>query len=257
MNRKLIFDGICLNGGRSKLTISRAKTFAITVHNNRSSLSIPLILRNLSVKGHTITIRGRKEIRVVEHLFSALYGLNIFNIKIDLYGDELPFFDGSSKNFVEKLADWEVKGADFLVVDKKISVRKDDSYILFEPCNNYELFIDMELSHPFIKKQSIRLAITKDNYIKEIAPARTFVFTDESDPRIKNLPPYGIGITSKGTYSAEPLRFSDEPVRHKILDLLGDLYVLKKRLVGKIKAKNTSHNLNLSFVKTIYSKISF
>jgi UDP-3-O-acyl-N-acetylglucosamine deacetylase len=109
----------------------------------------------------------------------------------------------------------------------------------------------MELFHPFISKQNISLEIDEKSYVSEIAPSRTFVFTDESDPRLKDLPPYGIGITKNNIYSSEPLRYKDEPVRHKILDLLGDLYVLKKKLFGKITGRNTSHILNLEFAREL------
>ncbi|MEO0190127.1 MAG: UDP-3-O-acyl-N-acetylglucosamine deacetylase, partial [candidate division WOR-3 bacterium] len=196
-----------------------------------------------------------KKVKVVEHLFSALYGLNIFNIGIEIYGGELPFFDGSSMDFVRILKNFPVKeNSEFLKINRTCFVRERNSFIFFEP-NGNELCIDMELNHPYIGKQKISIKITKENYIKEIAPARTFVFTDESDLRLKNLPPYGIGITRKKIYSAEPLRFPDEPVRHKILDLLGDIYILRKKLVGKIIARNTSHRLNLQFVKEFVSII--
>jgi len=253
MRKKWITEGICLNGGSSKLCFNPAKNFLFYMHNNREKISIPLNFKNLLAENHTITFGKEKRVRVVEHLFSTLYGLNIFNVKIDLYGDELPFFDGSSWDFVKLLRDFPgQKDAAVFKIRKNIIVQENDSFILFEP-DDAGLFIDMELNHPYIGIQKIFLEITIENYIKEISPARTFVFTDESDPRIKKLPPYGIGITPEKIYSSEPLRFPDEPVRHKILDLLGDLYVLRKKLLGRIKAKNISHKLNLEFVRQISS----
>jgi UDP-3-O-acyl-N-acetylglucosamine deacetylase len=71
----------------------------------------------------------------------------------------------------------------------------------------------------------------------------------KNDPRLRDLPPYGFGITRDRVYAREPLRYPDEAVRHKILDLLGDLYVLQGRLSGRITARNTSHWLNIAFAK--------
>jgi UDP-3-O-acyl-N-acetylglucosamine deacetylase len=109
----------------------------------------------------------------------------------------------------------------------------------------------MVLSHAYIGSQRIVCTLSPQFYTKEIAPARTFVFTNEDDPRLKNLPPYGIGITKNGIRAVTPLRFPDEPVRHKLLDLLGDLYVLKRNLYGRITGRNTSHRINLEFVRRL------
>jgi len=111
------------------------------------------------------------------------------------------------------------------------------------------------LSHPYIGTQQYTVNLNRDTYRQEIAPARTFVYTDESDHRLQNLPPYGIGITEARIYSAEPLRFVDEPVRHKILDLLGDMFVLQRRLCGSIQAYNTYHILNARFVAEILGSL--
>jgi UDP-3-O-[3-hydroxymyristoyl] N-acetylglucosamine deacetylase len=249
-------EGNCLGGSFSKLEITSSNEFTFYKHiDSREPVCIPLTIDNIIVKDHLVSFGQKQQVDVVEHFFSALYGLNLFNVRIDVFGHEIPFFDGSSKEFVRSLN--EIKKQDFetiLKLNKRCQVKENDSYILYEPLEKDEFFIEMELSHPFISTQKIALEINKGNYIKEIAPARTFVFTDEADSRLKNLPPYGIGITKNGIFSCEPLRFHDEFVRHKILDLLGDLYVLQKKLVGKISARNTSHELNLKFVRKCFSK---
>lgn len=253
MEKRCSIQGNCLSGGSCRLDFLSSSDFFINIHRDGESSKILPTFQNIAVENHTISI-GEK-LKVVEHLFSALYGLGIFNIGIDIYGEEVPFFDGSSRDFVKILKDFPVEEKfESLKINQNIFIEDKNSFILYEP-EGTGLFIDMELSHPHIGEQRIAIQITKENYIKEIAPARTFVFTDESDPRLKNLPPYGIGITATRIYSTEPLRFPDEPVRHKILDLLGDLYLLRKILIGKIKAKNTSHRLNLEFVKKLASAI--
>jgi UDP-3-O-[3-hydroxymyristoyl] N-acetylglucosamine deacetylase len=164
----------------------------------------------------------------------------------------VPFFDGSSIEFVKFLQKTRNQNSlRTLRLSGEILIKDEESFIYYMPIKKDLLTVEMEFCHPFINLQKIVIEVNKENYVKEIAPARTFVFTDETDGRLKNLPPYGIGITKYKIYSASPLRFPDEFVRHKILDLLGDLYVLQKKLSGKIVCKNTSHNLNQKFIRRI------
>uniref|UniRef100_A0A7C4XKG2 UDP-3-O-acyl-N-acetylglucosamine deacetylase n=1 Tax=candidate division WOR-3 bacterium TaxID=2052148 RepID=A0A7C4XKG2_UNCW3 len=244
----IIFKGLCLGGGNSEVRISGNKNLLIYIyHNSSHPKQIPLNIDNLIVNNHLVCL---KELKIVEHLFSALYGLNLFNVRIEVTGEEIPFFDGSSKLFTEHLLSLEEsKRAPIRV--KEIFLKEKNSFIHYRPWSKSELLIDMELSHPYIKRERLSIIINRENYINEIASARTFVFTTEEDPRLKNLPPYGIGITKNHTFSSEALRFPDEPVRHKILDLLGDLYVLQRPLCGIIRAFNTSHRINLKFARTI------
>jgi len=252
---KVTFNGSCLSGAYTTLEISPNDKFTFNVfEDSKAPVKIPLNINNITAKNHLVAIGKSPRINVVEHLFSALYGLNLFDVKIDCAGNEIPFFDGSSQALVKSLLRIEESNSPNLFsLNKPILVKEKDSFIQYTPLARDNLVIEMELSHPYIKTQKIVLAINRENYIKEIAPARTFVFTNEADPRLKKLPPYGIAITKQRIYSAAPLRFSNELVRHKILDLLGDLYVLQRKLVGRIKAKNTSHGLNLKFVKILLS----
>ncbi|UCG91690.1 MAG: UDP-3-O-acyl-N-acetylglucosamine deacetylase [candidate division WOR-3 bacterium] len=250
-------SGTCLSGNRSKLVISKNDTFALYVHDDsRAPIRVPLNIQNVLVENHLVSLGTTPRVDVVEHLFSALYGLNLFGVRIDVFGHEVPFFDGSSGPFVDMLRTIHVNSSySVLNVDREILIREQNSFIRYEPSRREQLFIDMELSHPYIETQKIILTINRENYINEIAPARTFVFTDENDPRLKNLPPYGIGITKKRIYSVTPLRFWNEPVRHKLLDLLGDIYIIRKKLVGNITCKNTSHRLNQKFIKILNSSL--
>lgn len=286
---KAVLQGHCLSGGHSKVEVSTSDRFKLLHHaDSRPPTSIPLDIDNITVennlfsyppcpqsptissptsgggqrrgyntggglrRGSFVSVGKKPGIHVVEHLFSALYGFNLFNVQIDVFGNELPFFDGSSRVYTEELKKIIAKEKPSgFHLDKKVLVSHGSSFIVYESLKEDILIIDMELFHPFIGKQQINLEITEKSYLEEIAPARTFAFTDEMDPRLNDLPPYGIGVTKDNIYSTEPLRYKDELVRHKILDLLGDLYVLQKRLVGKITGRNTSHLLNLEFVSKI------
>lgn len=246
-------SGICLSGNRSRVIISKNDTFSLYVQeDSRAPIRVPLNIQNVLVENHLVSLGACPKVEVVEHLFSALYGLNLFDVRIDVFGNEFPFFDGSSGPFVDMLRTVDANSSyNVLALDRKIFISEQNSFIRYEPSRKEQLFVDMELSHPYIKTQKIVLEITKENYIHEIAPARTFVFTDENDPRLKDLPPYGIGVTQNRMYSATPLRFPNELVRHKVLDLLGDIYIIRKKLVGNITCKNTSHRLNQKFIREL------
>lgn len=250
---KVDIKGNCLNRGSSHIEVRSSDKFSLFVHEDSCPpINIPLDINNIIVENHLVSLSHQARVDIVEHLFSALYGLNLFNVQIDVFGNELPFFDGSSREYTEKLKGMFTKEKPHgFSVDKKVVVSHESSYIMYEPLKKDIFMIDMELFHPFIGKQQISLEINEKSFIEEIAPARTFVFTDESDPRLKDLPSYGIGVTKDNIYSTESLRYKDELVRHKILDLLGDLYILQKRLVGKISSRNTSHLLNLEFLKKV------
>jgi UDP-3-O-acyl-N-acetylglucosamine deacetylase len=254
---KIELRGNCLNKGTSRVEVEKGDGFSLLVH-NKSGLpqNVPLEIDNMGVEDHLVSLGHEVRVDIVEHLFSALFGLNLFDVKIRVFGSELPFFDGSSRQYTDKLkslvTDTSPSASKF---QEKILVSHNSSYLLYEPIDNDELIIDMELFHPFINKQKISLVINKETYLSDIAPARTFVFTDEADPRLKDLPPYGIGITKDNVYAREPLRYEDELVRHKILDLLGDLYVLKRKVLGRITGRNTSHLLNLEFARELIKRI--
>jgi UDP-3-O-acyl-N-acetylglucosamine deacetylase len=251
------FEGQCLNGGHASITVTPHDCFKLFMHaDSLPQEEIYLMPRNVCVENHCVSLVAKSRVRVVEHLFSALYGLGLFNVKIDVFGDEIPFFDGSCQHIVQVLNNLVcAQPSKTMCVPHSIEVHEDNAYICYTPADSEVLTIHMGLLHPYIEPQHLSISITRDSYINKIAPARTFVFTTDNDPRLKNIPPYGIGITDTKVYAAEPLRFADELVRHKILDVLGDLFILKKRLCGTLRCRNTSHRLNIRFVREILDKM--
>jgi len=247
-------EGRCLSGLLSRVEIRAADRFALYLHHDsRPPVEIFYDLNNIRVENHMVNVGGQHRLHVVEHLFSALYGLNLFDLRIDVYGDEIPFFDGSSRDFVIAVNRLKNPQPRSIRLEQPILVRHGYSHICYTPLDRDELIVEMSLTHRYIGNQRIALKVNPDSYKKEIASSRTFVFTDENDPRLDHLPPYGIAITGKKMHAATPLRFPDEPVRHKLLDLLGDMYVLRKNIYGKISGENTSHHLNFMFVQELMS----
>ena len=247
---KVRITGNGLHNTYSEVQVTPHSDLKILVHDHsRRLIGIPLKPNNIFTRNHTVILGTKHRVSGIEHFFSALYGLKLFRLRLDILGKELPILDGSSQPFIAALNGFKPSPASFAYASQTIDVRQRESYVTYTPDCKKSLVIDMKLTHPYIEPQSFVIRLNARNYCHDIAPARTFLFTTDNDPRLRNLPPYGIGVTPSGMFSASPLRFTDELVRHKILDLLGDLYVLGRPVAGKITALNTSHKLNLSFVK--------
>jgi UDP-3-O-[3-hydroxymyristoyl] N-acetylglucosamine deacetylase len=257
MRSRITVAGRTLSGLPARLIVARGTGLKINLMNDgQRPRTIAVGMDNIRVKDHLVHLGPRPLVRCVEHLFSALYGMNFFAVQIDLYHDELPFFDGSSRTFARALARLRSpRSAPSIRPALKVLVRRGGSFLEYNPEPSDRLVVDMTLRHAFIGTQRRVLRITPEIYCRDIAPARTFVFTDERDPRLKPIPPYGFALTRRAYYSACPPRFPDEAVRHKILDLLGDLYVLGGRLCGTIMGRNTSHALNHQLVRKIEKSI--
>jgi UDP-3-O-[3-hydroxymyristoyl] N-acetylglucosamine deacetylase len=201
------------------------------------------------VKDHTVGCGG---VWVIEHLLSALYGLEIDNIVVESPTGELPFFDGSALRFCNVLRvaiiEQTVKPISIVISDK-IEICSRNTFIMAQPAPT--LNIDISMNNKVVGSQRYSSTVNVDTYSGQLAPARTFAMLKAGDPRLRRLPPYGIAVTSSGIYAREPLRFGDELVRHKVLDLLGHIAVLGGRLRARISGHNISHHLNHRLVRAI------
>ncbi|MGB9668116.1 MAG: UDP-3-O-acyl-N-acetylglucosamine deacetylase [Thermosulfidibacteraceae bacterium] len=203
-----------------------------------------------------------KKIKTVEHMLSALYGLGVTDAVIEVVGEEIPVLDGSSKEFVEEVmkAGFEDFGKEAKVVKVVKPFRyenSDGAFIEVRPIDTEELVLKCSISYdyPSLRWQDLEIVFGRDTYINEIAPARTFCFYEE----IAHLLRSGLGrggnyrnvvvIGPKGIINGPP-RFPDEPVRHKILDLIGDLSLLGAFLIGELLAHKNNHRLHVEFIKS-------
>lgn len=250
--QRAVFSGACLGGGEASVEVAGAdRAEVLVVRDGRWPAHVPLRLDLMQVRDSRVILGRRPTLRVVEHLFSALAGLELYAIRIQVSGPEVPFFDGSSRDFARGLASMRNGvSAPTLKCDREILVRRQDSFLRYTPEGD-RLKLDLVLEHPCIGRQHLEAEIDPEYYLAEIAPARTYAFTTDDDPRFANLPPYGFGITPGRVYSREPLRYPDECVRHKALDLIGDLYALQARIVGSIQGRNPNHALNLALARRL------
>lgn len=213
------------------------------------------------VRGTTLGLNGIK-VHTVEHICSALFGLGIDNLIIELDSNEPPVGDGSAKPFVETLLQSglveQEQSKNFFSSPEPVLYRSNETEISFEPAAGLAIQCQLIFDHPMIGKQVAAFSIDSETYIHEIAPARTFCFDYEVEAlKRKGLARGGsldnavvIGM-DKIHNKEKALRYPDEFVRHKILDFLGDLFLLGKCVQGKITAVKIGHGHNINFVKEL------
>jgi UDP-3-O-[3-hydroxymyristoyl] N-acetylglucosamine deacetylase len=201
-------------------------------------------------------VKGEVKIHTVEHLMSALGGLGVDNAYADLDAAEVPIMDGSASPFVllVQQAGMEEQAAPkrFLRVTRRIEVRDGDKWARLDPYDGYRLSFSIDFRHPVIERstQSVTVDFAETSYLKEIARARTFGFMhDMEDLRDSGLALGGgldnaVVLDESRVLNAEGLRFADEFIRHKLLDAIGDLYLLGRPLLAAFTAHKSGHALN-------------
>lgn len=208
----------------------------------------------------TAISNGGTKLYTVEHLLAALYGLGINNIIIEMDSDEVPIMDGSAAPFVEILKAAEIVRYDrpneFLQILEPIEAKEGDRSIAIYPSDHFDISYTISFNHPWLKRQEKTIRITRENFIKQLAPARTFGFLHEIELMRANHLALGgslenaIVLTEHGILN-EHLRFPDEFVRHKIMDLIGDLALLSHPLLGHVVAYKAGHRLHSELVSKI------
>ena len=228
---------------------------------------VPAHVSFVESTGWATTLKaGDTQVATIEHLMSALHAYGISNLLIKCNG-EVPVLDGSAKEFCalfnsigvvqqESSDQWRT-----IVIKDRIKVAKNENeYIEIEPSDKFS--IDYTLQYPApINRQEYSFTLDSiEEYEKQIAPARTFGFVKD----ISNLQKHGLALGGRfdnfvligdnGPINSD-FRFSDEPVRHKILDAIGDLYLLGRRIQGRVTAKMTGHSDNVNMCRAILAKM--
>ena len=202
-------------------------------------------------------------IATVEHLMSALAGLGIDNIYIDVNAAEIPIMDGSSGPFVFLLQQAGIIEQDaakkFICVKKTVEVIDGDKWVRFEPYNGFKIDFTIDFNHPVFENSgnNVKIDFAADSYIKEISRARTFGFMHEVEYlRSNNLARGGnldnaIVLDEYRVINTDGLRYDDEFVKHKVLDAIGDLYMLGHPLLGAFYAYKSGHSLNNQLLRAL------
>ena len=211
----------------------------------------------------TISNEFGASISTIEHLMSALSGLHIDNLKIEIDGPEVPIMDGSSKEFVSLIESVPLKillkKRKVIKVKKNIKVTNDYSSVELKP--NKQFSIDFEIDFPskLVSRQSCQLQLVNGNYKTDIASARTFGF--EKDVAMLRSNGLALGgslenavvVGESKILNSEGLRYKDEFVRHKILDSIGDLYLAGAPIQGYFFGNKSGHYLNNLLLRSLFS----
>lgn len=224
--------------------------------------------------GTTLEHNGAR-IATVEHLLSAMAGLGIDNAFVDLTAAEVPIMDGSAAPFVFLLqsAGIEEQNAPkrFIRVCKPVKVVEGDKWATLVPHNGYRVNFEIDFDHPVLRKhrQTLSLDFSTTTFLKEISRARTFGFLRDLETlRARDLTLGGsldnaIVMDDYRVLNEDGLRFRDEFVRHKVLDAVGDLYLLGKSLIGEFTGYKSGHRLNNLLLRALleqpesYEEVSF
>ena len=234
----------------------------IFVRTDLDNFEIPASAEYISHCSYATTLMRRGVVlSTCEHILSALRGSSVDNCFIELDNIEIPIMDGSSEDFLELIkkagvAEQNASRRHFRVL-KKVSLDQDGRRMSIEPSDKYEIECVIEFPHPFINKQSLHFIFDNGAFGREIGSARTFGFTSEIEMlRKANLARGGsldnaIVLTPDGMLNETPLRFDDEFVRHKILDIIGDFALLGMPVLGKITAEKSGHAVHAALMSKL------
>lgn len=234
----------------------------IFVRTDLDNFEIPASLEYISHCSYATTLlRKGVVLSTVEHVLSALRGAGVDNCFIEIDNLEIPILDGSSEIFLELIDKagtiQQELARKFLQIKEKVEFEQADRKMTIEPSDKFEIDCLIEFSHPFINRQTFQFVLENDSFGREIASARTFGFTTEIEMlRKANLALGGsldnaIVLTPEGMLNENPLRFQNEFVRHKILDIIGDLTLVGMPILGKITAEKSGHAVHASLMSRL------
>jgi UDP-3-O-[3-hydroxymyristoyl] N-acetylglucosamine deacetylase len=270
LRRPVSCSGIGLHSG-NKVTLSlKPAPIDYGIRFQRSDLGgleIPATVTHLGgIRLATGLTREAVSVETVEHLLAALTALGIDNVIVELNTPEVPIMDGSAAPFVYLiLNEAGVKTLPapkkFLKVLRPISLSQGDKRIALYPSDHFKVTYSINFDHPLIRHQSRTMKITDETFVEEIAPARTFGFLKEVEMlRQKGLALGGsldnaIVLGETGVLNSNALRFEDEFVRHKILDVIGDLSLVGYPVLGHLVAHRGGHALHTAFAARILEEV--
>jgi UDP-3-O-[3-hydroxymyristoyl] N-acetylglucosamine deacetylase len=207
--------------------------------------------------------RDGVRVQTVEHLMSALAGLGVDNVYVDLTSGEIPIMDGSASPFVFLLQSAGIEeqpsAKKFIRIKKPVEVKHGDKWVKFEPYNGFRVDFSIDFRHPVFAHSNKRVIVDFEHtsYIKEVSRARTFGFMQD----VENMRAQGLALGGSldnaivmdeyRVLNADGLRYEDEFVKHKALDAIGDLYLLGHPVIGAYSAYKSGHALNNELLRSL------
>jgi len=258
-------EGVGLHTGvevRVRLLAAPPDTGYVFRRTDLGGFEIPATVESVAHCGYATTLmRTGVMLSTVEHLLAALRGANVDNVFIEVDNLEIPILDGSAEVFTDMIGRSGIVEQRLarraLLVRERISFEQGNRRISVEPADKYEIDCMIDFSHPLIGVQRFALELQNGAFSREIAAARTFGFTDEIEAlQRSNLIRGGslenaIVLTPEGMLNQTGLRFRDEFVRHKILDIIGDLALLGMPILGRVVAERSGHILHAGLMSKL------
>ena len=234
-----------------------------------------IVFRRVDLDGFPVEAIGRNIARVsyatslmkkgvlistTEHLLSAFIGAGVDNAIVELDNLELPILDGSARPFVNMIAKAGIRKQrrprKYLRIRREIELREGDKFIAVYPADTYSVSYSINFPHPLIGNETYEADLSNGDYASAIAPARTFGSREDEQAMrnmglIRGASPENCIVLSRTGVENPPLRFADEFVRHKVLDLIGDLALIGRRILGRVVADRAGHAMHTALVTKI------
>lgn len=264
--REIAVQGVGLHTGlpvRMRLLPAEAGSGIVYVRTDAGGVEIPATLEQAGPSNYaTMLEKGDVTVSTIEHLMAALYALLVDDLRIELDGPEVPVLDGSSKPFVdliEKAGMVELPAKrEYISLIKPVVVSRDEKRIAAYPSREYRVTYAIDFDHPMLGYQELSASLwKKGDFAEKLAPARTFTFASD----VEKLREAGLAqggslenavVIGEGGVLNPELRFSDEFVRHKMLDLTGDLSLLGHPLRAHVVAYRAGHDLHAQLARRIW-----
>ncbi len=260
-------EGIGLHAGKPvKMTLKPAPagTGVVFIRTDLDNAWVKANASHTSATNYATTLsRNNASVKTVEHLLAAFAGLNIDNVYVELDGDEVPIMDGSARPFIRLVADAGVRTQEalqpVLKVIKPIFVREGSKQLAIWPAETTSISYFIDFDHPLLKEQSLQYRPSEETFLREVSDARTFGFLSDVQALQANGLALGasldnaVALDKDSVLNKDGLRYRDEFVRHKILDLIGDLSLVGMPVIGHIVAHKSGHGLNSQMVAKLLS----
>jgi len=265
--------GIGLHTGENIYMTLRPAPVNTGIIFRRVDLSVPVEIPALSeyVGGanlSTTLVKGDIKISTVEHLLSAMSGLGVDNAYIDLSASEVPIMDGSASPFVFLIQSAGIEeqhcAKRFIKIKRSIKIQDGDKWVRFDPYNGFKVSFIIDFDHHIFKAmhQEATLDFSESSFVKEISRARTFGFMRDIEKLRKNNLALGgsldnaIVVDDDGVINEDGLRYENEFVKHKILDAIGDIYLLGYSLIGAFSGYKSGHALNNQLLRALMNDVT-
>lgn len=257
------------SGARATLRIlpAPAGTGIVFRRTDLDNFEVEAVSRNVAkVSYATSLMKQGVLISTTEHLLSACVGIGLDNAYVELDNLELPILDGSAQPFIEMITSAGLRQQRrkriYLKIVRPYEMREGDKTIGIYPADNYTVSYSINFPHPLIGHECFKVGLSNGSYVEKIAAARTFGFLEQQQAMlnmglIRGASRENCVVLTRDGLDNGPLRFPDEFVRHKVLDLIGDLALFGKRVLGYVKADRAGHAMHTAIVSRVLRDPSY